>query len=165
MIPAVRIICPDAPVRQVCRLLAVSRASAYRDRCVKVADQPWLEFQRYGHRRVAREYARRFGPINEKRVLNVMRREGLLCRARKGFKPQTTDSRHGYRRLVLIEKLLPTKLDQAWQAGLTYVRVRQGFVDLAVILDGSRGVDSGRNTRCPFGSSHARGAEGRITGT
>ena len=52
------------------------------------------------------------------------------------FVPRTTDSRHGFAIVAnLIRGLVPTGLDQIWVADITYVRLDEAFVYLAVVLD------------------------------
>ena len=54
----------------------------------------------------------------------------------KPFVPATTLSRHGFAIVPnLTRGLIPTGLDQIWVADITYVRLAEGFVYLAAILD------------------------------
>lgn len=93
------------------------------------------ELNGYGYRRVTRELARRGRPANHKRVLRVMRERRLLCRPRRRYRA-TTDSNHNEKRFPnLLREVVPVRPDQVWQADLTYVRVQQGFVYLACVLD------------------------------
>lgn len=97
-----------------------------------------LSFPAYGYRRVTAQLHRdRFG-VNHKRVLRVMREESLLCQLQRGW-VKTTDSEHGYR---VYPNLLKdagwrqlTGINQAWAGDITYVRLREEFVYLAVLLD------------------------------
>ncbi|WP_161884515.1 IS3 family transposase, partial [Deinococcus alpinitundrae] len=94
-----------------------------------------LKWSGYGYRRVTRELARRGQGVNHKRVLRVMRERRLLCRPKRRYQ-RTTDSTHNEKRFPnLLPQTMPTKPDQVWQADLTYVRVKQGFVYLACVLD------------------------------
>lgn len=94
-----------------------------------------LEFPKYGYRRVTHELHRRGEAVNHKRILRLMREENLLVR-RKKFKPQTTQSNHGLPKyLNLIQGFTPTAVNQIWVSDVTYIRLGQGFVYLAVILD------------------------------
>ena len=94
-----------------------------------------LKWSGYGYRRVSKELARRGRPANHKRVLRVMREHRLLCRPKRRYQT-TTDSTHSETRFPnLLPQVVPTKPDQVWQADLTYVRVQQGFVYLACVLD------------------------------
>jgi len=67
-----------------------------------------------------------------------MRAESLLCQLKRRW-ARTTDSEHGLR---IYPNLLAdcgwralTRLDQAWVADLTYIRLPAGFCYLAAILD------------------------------
>ena len=74
--------------------------------------------------------------VNHKRVLRLMRRDNLLCLRRRPFVPVTTDSRHQWRVVPnLARGLVLTGLDQLWVADITYVRLREEFAFLAVLLD------------------------------
>ena len=65
-----------------------------------------------------------------------MREDNLLCLRAKPFVPRTTMSRHGFAlRPNLTRGLRPTGLDQIWVADITYVRLGEAFVYLAVVID------------------------------
>lgn len=76
--------------------------------------------------------------VNHKRVLRLMREEGLLCQLRRGW-VRTTDSEHGHRVYPNLLKEAGwrqlTGINQAWAGDITYVRLREEFVYLAVLLD------------------------------
>jgi putative transposase len=95
-----------------------------------------LARRHYGYRRIAAELRREGHIVNAKRVLRLMREDNLLCLRAKPFVPHTTDSRHGFAVVPnLTRGLIPTGLDQIWVADITYVRLGEGFVYLAVVLD------------------------------
>jgi transposase InsO family protein len=59
----------------------------------------------------------------------------LRCRRKKRF-VRTTDSKHPYRVYPDVAKdVVPLRPDQLWRADITYVRLPQEFIYLAVILD------------------------------
>jgi putative transposase len=65
-----------------------------------------------------------------------MREDNLLCLRTSPFVPRTTDSRHGFAIVPnLIRGLVPTGVDQIWVADITYVRLGEAFIYLAVVLD------------------------------
>jgi len=135
------------PVERLCALAGVSRAGYYRhwqvsaprreetgvrDAIQRVA----LAHRRYGYRRVAAQLRREGWAVNRKRVLRLMREDNLLCLRTRPFVPATTDSRHGWRVVPnLARALTPTGLDQLWVADITYIRLREQFLYLAVVLD------------------------------
>jgi len=94
-----------------------------------------VEFPAYGYRRITAELRNRGYLMNHKRVLRLMSEDNLLC-VRKDFKPKTTDSRHDPRVYPnLVKGLKITRLNQVWASDITYIRLSDEFVYLAVILD------------------------------
>ena len=90
---------------------------------------------RYGYRRVTHELRRRNVLANHKRVLRIMRAEGLVC-MRKVSKHRTTYSNHGFRKYPnLVKDLHVTGLNHVWVADITYIQVLHEFFYLAAILD------------------------------
>ncbi len=64
-----------------------------------------------------------------------MREDNLLCVRRRSF-VTTTDSRHGLPVYPnLARDIDPTAVNQLWVADLTYIRLREEFVYLSVVLD------------------------------
>ncbi len=65
----------------------------------------------------------------------LMREDNLLCVRKRKF-VITTDSRHG-RKIYphLARNMILTATDQLWVADITYIRLREEFAFLAVILD------------------------------
>jgi transposase InsO family protein len=98
-------------------------------------EQLVLEFAGYGYRRVTQALRRAGWQVNHKRVLRVMREEALLCHLKSHF-VVTTDSAHGYRTYPnRLAEVTLTRLDQAWVADITYIRLPTTFVYLACLLD------------------------------
>lgn len=134
-------------ISDACALAGVSRASYYRQwhadapreeaTALRDALQRWaLAHRHYGYRRLT-ALARRAGwTANHKRVLRLLRTDNLLCLRRRAFVPVTTDSRHPWRVVPnLARDLEVTALDQLWVADITYVRLREEFAYLAIVLD------------------------------
>jgi transposase InsO family protein len=71
------------------------------------------------------------------RVRRLMREEGLVGIQKKKFKPYTTDSNHGFS--VAPNRLGDygpiTQPNEVWVADITYIKVTDGWVYLAAILD------------------------------
>jgi transposase InsO family protein len=64
-----------------------------------------------------------------------MREDNLLCVRHRKF-IVTTDSNHGLRVYPnLVPQMVLTDVDQLWVADITYIRLRDEFVFLSVILD------------------------------
>ena len=95
-----------------------------------------LEWPAYGSRRIAAELKPRGWDVNRKRVQRIMREDNLLCVVKRRFVVPTTDSGHGLKVYSnLAAKMTLTGVDQLWVADITYIRLEEEFVYLAVILD------------------------------
>jgi len=95
-----------------------------------------LEMPSYGRPRITRELRNRGWKVNPKRVYRLMREDNLLCVRRRKF-VVTTNSAHGLRVYPnLARQMVLTDVDQLWRADITYIRLREEFVFLAVIVDG-----------------------------
>ena len=130
----------------LCQMTGMSRAGFYRSRMprqatpveMEIRDQMQkvaLESPAYGYRRITVELQKRGFAINHKRVLRMMRQDNLLCVRRRAF-VVTTDSRHNlpiYPNLARQMEL--AAINQLWVADITYIRLREEFVYLAVVLD------------------------------
>jgi putative transposase len=129
-----------------CEIARVSRAGFYRH---YQAHSPWqadvalrhliqqivLENRCYGYRRVAAELSHQGVTANRKRVLRLMRADNLLAVRKQRF-VLTTDSRHGYALYAnLAARLKLTGINQLWVADITYVRLRETFLYLAMVMD------------------------------
>jgi transposase InsO family protein len=133
-------------VKALCEMTGLNRAGFYRWRTPRAAsavememrDQMQriaLEWPAYGYRRMTHELGRRGFDVNHKRVLRMMRQDNLLCVRRRAF-TATTDSRHALPVYPnLAGKMTVTAVNQLWVADITYIRLRDEFVYLAVVLD------------------------------
>jgi transposase InsO family protein len=129
-----------------CQIAQVSRAGFYRHYAeheprqadVAVRDliqRIVLENRCYGYRRVTAELGRRGVVVNHKRVSRLMRLDNLLA-VRKQRYVFTTDSRHTFAVYPhLTDRLVLTAVNQLWVADITYVRLRETFLYLAIVLD------------------------------
>jgi putative transposase len=74
--------------------------------------------------------------VNHKRVAGIRREDNLLCVPKLSFHPPTTDSRHHWHVWPnLARHLVPLAVNQLWVADITYIRLKEAFVYLAVVLD------------------------------
>jgi transposase InsO family protein len=134
-------------IERLCRLGEIGRAAYYRrwhERAPRreetalrdVVQRLCLTHRHYGYRRIAALLRREGWCVNHKRVLRVMREDNLLCLRKPAFRPATTDSDHRWRIWPnLARHLLPMAANQLWVADITYVRLAEAFVYLAVVLD------------------------------
>jgi putative transposase len=73
--------------------------------------------------------------INHKKVMRLMKENGLTVRPRQRFMT-TTDSDHdGPIFPNLAKNIVLTAVNQLWVADITYITIATGFVYLAAILD------------------------------
>jgi transposase InsO family protein len=102
-----------------------------RDRIQRIA----LENRRYGYRRIAAQLRREGFVVNHKKLLRMMRRDNLLAVRKRRF-VLTTDSNHFLPVYPnLAGRLKVDGVDQLWQSDITYIRLGEAFVYLAVVLD------------------------------
>jgi putative transposase len=94
-----------------------------------------LQWPSYGRPRITAELRRQGWTVNPKRVYRILREDNLLCVRKRKF-VLTTDSSHD-RKIYpnLAREMVLTSVDQLWRADITYIRLQDEFVYLAVILD------------------------------
>jgi putative transposase len=134
-------------VGHLCKIAGLPRASFYRsfeDRPTREADVEMLSqiqilclrHKYYGYRRITACLRRQGQVVNAKRVQRLMREDNLIALRRKPFAPPASDRRHGFLIVPnLIRGLIASAPDQIWVADITYIRLRESFCYLAVILD------------------------------
>ncbi len=94
-----------------------------------------LEWPSYERPRITAELRHRGWTVNPKRVYRILREDNLLCIRKRKF-VVTTDSNHGRKVYPNLARTMAlTGMDQLWAADMTYIRLREEFVFLAVILD------------------------------
>ena len=131
-------------VAQACELIELPRSTYYHrsqkaDESQLVADVEAVagEFPKYGTRRIRSQLRRSpYGyRINRKHVQRIMRVKKLL-RQVKRKRRRTTNSDHPYPRYPnLVKELEITHPEQVWVSDITYIRLGQGFVYLAIVMD------------------------------
>lgn len=94
-----------------------------------------LQWPSYGRPRITEELRRQGWRVNPKRVYRILREDNLLCVRKRKF-VLTTDSNHD-RKIYpnLAGQMVLTSVDQLWRADITYIRLQDEFIYLAVILD------------------------------
>ena len=133
-------------ITEACRATHLSRAGFYRhyqEHQPQQADVELrnaihkiaLEHRFYGYRRVTAQLQQQEWDVNHKRVLRLMRADNLLA-LRKQRYVLTTDSRHPFAIYPnLVPRLIVDGSNQLWVADITYIRLRETFLYLAVVLD------------------------------
>lgn len=130
----------------MCRLTEVSRATYHRywqDRAPKEQDlelrsaiqELALADRHCGYRRIHQLLKREGWEVNHKRVLRLMRIDNLLSLRHKPF-VRTTRSHPDltvYPNLALGMKW--SGVNQCWVADITYIRLREEFIYLAMVMD------------------------------
>jgi len=131
----------------MCELSGVSRASFYRH---WEKEEPttaemelrntvqWLALAHryYGYRRIHVLLRREGFMVGAKKLRRLMREDNLLAISQRKF-VMTTDSDHTFGVYPNLAQYLElSDINQLWVADMTYVRLAQEFVYLAVMLDG-----------------------------
>lgn len=134
----------EYPIAAGCRLLELAPSSYYY--CPVEKDEQGMQaaieeiagrFSTYGSRRIAQELRRHPYRLlaNRKRVQRLMGHMGLLV-AVKPRKQSATNSQHPYPRYPnLIKDLQISYPDQVWVSDITYIRLMDDHVYLAIIMD------------------------------
>jgi putative transposase len=132
------------PIRVLCQLLGVPRSSIYyqpqpspdAEAMFKAALLDLAgQWPTYGYRRLTAMMRRLGWPVNRKRVRRWMDELGINGAPPKRSR-RTTNSKHAFPRYPnLVQDLEITWPDQVWVADITYIRLRHGFVYLAVLMD------------------------------
>jgi putative transposase len=139
-------------IERMCVLSGVSRAGYYRhwltskprqeetalrDEIQRLSLASRKNGYRNGYRPITIQLQRAGWAVNHKRVARIRREDNLLCVPKLSFRPPTTDSRHGWPVWPnLARHLVPMAVNQLWVADITYIRMSEAFVYLAVVLDG-----------------------------
>ena len=140
------------PVRKLCRTLGVARSAYYatqkkgerpraRDNArlgAKARELFEASGRTYGSPRLAVALRRVGEPCGRHRVARLMRKTGLRARQKRRFRPRTTDSRHlcpiaPNRLAERVEP--PARPGEVWQADITYVATKEGWLYVAGVLD------------------------------
>jgi transposase InsO family protein len=131
-------------IQEGCQVVDLPRSSYYYES--HKPDESQLEhdlktvagqFPRYGSRRLYRQLRRSpYGySVGRYRLRRLMRQHNLLQKVkRRQYK--TTNSDHPYPRYAnLVQNLEITNPEQVWVCDITYIRLSQEFVFLAVVMD------------------------------
>lgn len=133
----------DYPIRQICQVLNYPRSQVYyqgrdhpqdcqlKDKIMSLAGQ----YPTYGYRRITAQLRRQGQRVNHKRVARLMR-EMEIIGERPVRRKRTTNSQHSFPRYPnRVMNLAITQPEQVWVGDITYIRLQQEFVYLAVLMD------------------------------
>ncbi len=130
------------PVEQVCAVLDCPRSSYYyqavprkRAALAEAVEQLLLRKPFFGYRRIAAQLKREGLTVNTKVIRQILKELGVHRKVGQ-VRIRTTDSSQPHWRYPnLVYGVHPTRPDQVWVADVTYIRIRNRFIFLAVILD------------------------------
>ena len=139
-------------VKSCCELLKVSCSGFYewKQRLPSKRDLRDLELttkvknifnknkERYGSPRVHKTLENQGVKVSENKVAKLMQQGNLRAKGKKAFRPKTTinnpsDSKSP--RVYKIEDHNVKNENEVWASDLTYIRTREGFCYLTVVLD------------------------------
>jgi putative transposase len=138
------------PVSLQCKVMEIKRCGYYhwqKRRCTqrRIEEDKFLvllkrHYQlskgRYGLLRLVKSIRKEGTLVNKKRIYRLMKKHGIFSRTKKKFKV-TTKQKAG---AGFIENLLNGRFqaagnNQIWTSDITYIRTKQGWMYLAVVLD------------------------------
>lgn len=133
----------EYPIATLCQVLNYPRSQVYyqpqsppneteiKEAIIKLAGQ----YPTYGYRRITALLKRQGHEVNHKRVVRLMRKMGLVGK-RPVKRKRTTNSNHEFKRYPnLVMNLVIERPDQVWVGDITYIRLQQEFIYLAVLMD------------------------------
>jgi len=132
----------------MCKVLKVSRSCYYRWLSIEkqedeklnnlIKDIFEISKSTYGTRRIKIELQKQYGVIvSRRRIGRIMHKLGLVCKNKKRFKIQTTDSNHNFSIApnVLNQNFYASLPNKKYVGDITYIKTKQGWLYLAVIID------------------------------
>ena len=129
-------------MRDICQILGVNRSSFYYQRksdpseAVLLAEIQKLAgaYPRYGYRRITQLLVRQGYSVGTRRVARLMKENHLLVCVKRSCR--TTRSLQGDKRWSnLLGDLEISYQDQVWVADITYVRLKERFIYVALLMD------------------------------
>ena len=132
----------DLPVAEQCRVLGISRSTAYYESSrnieedlvlIREMDELYLERPYYGSRRMRADLSTRERPLNRKRIRRLMRKMGLVAVYPK--KRLSTPGKGHKIYAYLLRKLKIVRPNQVWAADFTFIPMPRGFMYLVAVID------------------------------
>ena len=148
----IRDLADEFPIKSLCRVLGVSRSGYYaaqqkaarpraRDNArlgAKIKEAFEASRRTYGSPRLTVVLRREGETCGRHRVARLMRAHRLRATQKRRFRPRTTDSRHlcPIAPNHLAERAAPpARPGEVWQADITYIATREGWLYVAGVLD------------------------------
>lgn len=116
------------------KITRLEREEFEADICGKI-EQIRVSQPNTGYRTLLHHLKRSGIEIGERKLRGIIKQFSLQVKPKRRF-VVTTDSHHDHEiHPNLIEEMTIDNINQVWTADITYIRIRNGFVYLAVILD------------------------------
>jgi putative transposase len=128
-------------VRQ-CELLGLSRASLYYQarsesvenlQLMRLLDEQYTKYPFYGVKRMTAWLKTEGYRVNEKRVRRLLRKMGLEAQYPKPNLSRINKEHRIYP--YLLRGIIIKRVNQVWSTDITYIRLKQGFIYLAAVID------------------------------
>ena len=137
-----RVLAESYPIQVICQVWQMPRSTYYyqsqasEEHELRAALQRLAgEWPRYGSRRLTAQLHREGLRVNRKHIQRLMRELGLHGH-QDAKKRRTTNSEHSFPRYPnLVEQVQIVRPEQVWVSDITYIRLRDEFVYLAVLMD------------------------------
>ena len=141
----------DFNVTVMCKVLKVNRSAYYHwvnngciankvdERLNKLIKDIFYQYREvYGTRRIKKVLVQEYGVIvSTRKIAKCMKEVDLVVKMKRKFKVTTTDSNHNYKiSLNRLQRDFKTNIpDEVYVGDITYIRTKQGWLYLAVVID------------------------------
>lgn len=98
-------------------------------------EQVRVEQPMTGYRPLLRHLQRQGIKIGERRLRGILKKFELQVKPKKRYVVTTMSDHDKLRYPNLIEEMTISNINQVWASDITYIRIENGFVYLAVIID------------------------------
>lgn len=138
------------PVEKMCKILKISKSSYYHwlksgisNRAAKnrvltkeIEDIFEDSNQTYGSPRITKELRKKGHQVSRPKVARLMKNAGLKSKVKRKYRV-TTDSDHKFPVSPNLVKrnFAPDRINKIWVSDITYIRTKQGWLYLTIIMD------------------------------
>ena len=132
----------EISIYRQCELLGISRSGYYykatgesplNQHLMNLIDEQYTRTPFYGVEKMTAWLKRQAYPVNRKRIRRLMRKMGLEA-VYPGPRLSISNKEHR-KHPYLLRDLIINRPDQVWCTDITYIRMKQGFIYLAAIMD------------------------------